>query len=528
MYPYPSGDLHIGHWYIVTPTRRARPVPADARLQRVLPDRLRCVRAAGRERRHQERRASVHLDDAEHRDDAPPVPDDGRDVRLVDTRSSPPTPPTTAGTSGCSCASSRPGWPIGRCRRSTGAPTTARWRASRSRVPIGVAGAAARWSRSATSSSGSCARPPTPTSCSTSSGIDWPDPIRIQQTNWIGRSEGAEIDFEIAPTTTSPAATMLRVFTTRPDTLFGATFMVLAPEHPLVAELTAPGPAGRGRRVRRPGPPADRDRAPVDRPREDRRPHRRRRRSTRSTASGSRSSSPTTCWPATARARSWPCPPTTSATSCSRSGSGCRSGASSPRPASDADAPMDRRFIAHAADERLVNSGRSTACAADEGGTAIVAWLAETGRGRAEGHLPPARLAGQPPALLGHADPGHLLRDRRHRAGAGRGPAGPAAGDRRLPRQRRQPAQPRRGVPASRPARAAAARRGARPTRWTRSSTRRGTGSATCRPTRATARSTPSWSSAGRRSTSTRAAPSTRSCTCCTPLLHQGDGRSSA
>jgi leucyl-tRNA synthetase len=71
-------------------------------------------------------------------------------------------------------------------------------------------------------------------------GIDWPDPIRIMQTNWIGRSTGAEIVFETAPTPHHAGGEELRVFTTRPDTLFGATFMVLAPEHPLVATLTAP------------------------------------------------------------------------------------------------------------------------------------------------------------------------------------------------------------------------------------------------------------------------------------------------
>ena len=71
-------------------------------------------------------------------------------------------------------------------------------------------------------------------------GIDWPEPIKIQQTNWIGRSEGAEIDFEVAPDEHQPGGHRLRVFTTRPDTLFGATFMVLAPEHPLVATLTHP------------------------------------------------------------------------------------------------------------------------------------------------------------------------------------------------------------------------------------------------------------------------------------------------
>ncbi len=65
-------------------------------------------------------------------------------------------------------------------------------------------------------------------------GLDYPEPIRLMQTNWIGRSEGAQIDFPTEADDVEP----IRVFTTRPDTVFGATFMVLAPEHPLVATLT--------------------------------------------------------------------------------------------------------------------------------------------------------------------------------------------------------------------------------------------------------------------------------------------------
>jgi len=68
------------------------------------------------------------------------------------------------------------------------------------------------------------------------SGIDWPEPIRLMQTNWIGRSEGAEIDFPVEADGVDP----IRVFTTRPDTVFGATFMVLAPEHPAMRALTTP------------------------------------------------------------------------------------------------------------------------------------------------------------------------------------------------------------------------------------------------------------------------------------------------
>jgi len=65
--------------------------------------------------------------------------------------------------------------------------------------------------------------------------LNWPASTLEQQRNWIGRSEGAEIDFPVRG-----SAGSIRVFTTRPDTIFGATYMVLAPEHPLVDQITAP------------------------------------------------------------------------------------------------------------------------------------------------------------------------------------------------------------------------------------------------------------------------------------------------
>ena len=65
--------------------------------------------------------------------------------------------------------------------------------------------------------------------------IDWTDSLKEMQRNWIGRSEGAEVDFQIIG-----SSEKIRVFTTRPDTLFGATYMVLAPEHKLVDEITSP------------------------------------------------------------------------------------------------------------------------------------------------------------------------------------------------------------------------------------------------------------------------------------------------
>lgn len=66
--------------------------------------------------------------------------------------------------------------------------------------------------------------------------IDWSETTKTAQRNWIGRSEGAAIDFPLA----HDPARKIRVFTTRPDTVFGATYMVLAPEHPLVSEITTP------------------------------------------------------------------------------------------------------------------------------------------------------------------------------------------------------------------------------------------------------------------------------------------------
>ncbi|MCC6731262.1 MAG: leucine--tRNA ligase [Chthonomonadales bacterium] len=65
--------------------------------------------------------------------------------------------------------------------------------------------------------------------------IRWPEGIKQMQREWIGRSEGAEVDFQV-----QGAGDTIRVFTTRPDTLWGATFMVLAPEHPLVERITSP------------------------------------------------------------------------------------------------------------------------------------------------------------------------------------------------------------------------------------------------------------------------------------------------
>jgi leucyl-tRNA synthetase len=66
--------------------------------------------------------------------------------------------------------------------------------------------------------------------------VDWPESIKTMQRNWIGRSEGADVRFKLAD-----GSEEIEVYTTRPDTLFGATYMVLAPEHPLVQQITTAG-----------------------------------------------------------------------------------------------------------------------------------------------------------------------------------------------------------------------------------------------------------------------------------------------
>lgn len=64
--------------------------------------------------------------------------------------------------------------------------------------------------------------------------LDWPEGVKLMQRNWIGKSKGARVQFAV-----TDSDKIIEVFTTRPDTLFGATFMVLAPEHPLVSEITS-------------------------------------------------------------------------------------------------------------------------------------------------------------------------------------------------------------------------------------------------------------------------------------------------
>ena len=70
------------------------------------------------------------------------------------------------------------------------------------------------------------------------SKMDWPDNIKVMQQNWVGRSVGVDIEFDISEYGLDEKT--IPTFTTRIDTVFGVTFLVLAPEHPLVEKLTQP------------------------------------------------------------------------------------------------------------------------------------------------------------------------------------------------------------------------------------------------------------------------------------------------
>ena len=127
-------------------------------------------------------------------------------------------------------------------------------------------------------------------------GLDWPESIKELQRNWIGRSEGAEVRFRSSRRRNADrTATTITVFTTRPDTLYGATYMVLAPEHPLVDRLTTRRAAARGRGISRDDRRARATRAHRTGEGKNRRLHRRVRDQSGQRRDAFRSGSPTTC-----------------------------------------------------------------------------------------------------------------------------------------------------------------------------------------------------------------------------------------
>jgi leucyl-tRNA synthetase len=211
-------------------------------------------------------------------------------------------------------------------------------------------------------------------------GIDWPEPVRIMQTNWIGRSEGGEIVFTTAADDHQPGGDEIRVFTTRPDTLFGATFMVLAPEHALVAKLTAPDRRAEVEAyVARARAETEIERLSTEREKTG-------------VPIGADAINPVNGEPipifvadyvlagyGTGAIMAVPAHDERDFAFATRFGLPIRRVVAAP---GEEDAALDAAYVAHTAGERLVNSDRFSGMAADEGGRSIVAWLAETGRAK--------------------------------------------------------------------------------------------------------------------------------------------------
>jgi len=213
------------------------------------------------------------------------------------------------------------------------------------------------------------------------SGIEWPDPIRTMQTNWIGRSEGGEIVFTTARSDHHAGGDELRVFTTRPDTLFGATFMVLAPEHPLVASLTEPERRAEVEAyVERARIATEIERLSTDREKTG-------------VAIGAEAINPINgervpifiadyvlAGYGTGAIMAVPAHDERDFAFAVQFGLPIRRVVAAP---GTEDGPLTEAYLAHAADERLVNSGPYTGMLADEGGRRIVAALEERGLGKA-------------------------------------------------------------------------------------------------------------------------------------------------
>ncbi|HEX8026483.1 MAG TPA: leucine--tRNA ligase [Candidatus Limnocylindrales bacterium] len=212
-------------------------------------------------------------------------------------------------------------------------------------------------------------------------GLDWPEPIKAMQTNWIGRSEGGEITFTTAPSEHHAGGEPITVFTTRPDTLFGATFMVLAPEHPLVTSLTAPERRAEvDAYVAKARAATEIERLSTEREKTG-------------VAIGADAINPVNgeripifiadyvlAGYGTGAIMAVPAHDERDFAFATTFGLPIRRVVAAP---TGEDATMDGAYAAHSADERLVNSDRFSGLPADEAGRQIVAWLGERGLGKA-------------------------------------------------------------------------------------------------------------------------------------------------
>ena len=262
--------------------------------------------------------------------------------------------------------------------------------------------------------------------------LDWPERVKTMQRHWIGRSEGAEFDLVVD----GRPDLSLRVFTTRPDTSFGMTYAVVAPEHPLLDALTTEAHRGAVEEVRdRAAHATDMERTAVGDsgcPRASGVPSPGATCATRSTGAPCRSTWPTMCSWATAPVPSWPCRPRTSATGpsppCTTSPSCARC---SPHPAGRPTGARRTPVRGKKINSDFLN-GLDIATAKAR----AIEWLEEQRIGERKVNPRLARLVGVTAALLGLSDSGGVLPGTRGGARARKRAPGRGAGRRGVPPHR--------------------------------------------------------------------------------------------
>ena len=344
----------------------------------------------------------------------------------------------------------------------------------------------------------------------------WPNKVRLMQRNWIGRSEGLLVRFALDPASTPGRENELDVFTTRPDTLFGAKFLALSPDHPLAAAAAAKNPALAAfiAECRHSGTAQEL----IDKAEK------------KGFDTGMRAVHPFDS--------DWKLPVYVANFVLMDYGTGAIFGcpAHDQRdlefankyalgntpvvlpPGADAgtfvitDTPYD-------GEGRMINSRFLDGMTIEEAKQEVARRLESQTRGNrpvaSVRSISGCATGASRGNVLGLPDPGHSLRRLRHRAGAGGGPAGSAAG-RRGVRPARQPARPSSDLEARRLPKLRQAGRGARPTPWTRSSTRRGISRASPIPGSPPRRPTPPRSIIGCRSINISAGSSMPCCICST------------
>ena len=245
MLPYPQ--RRSAHRALVRhdALRRPRPLHADEGLQRPVPDGLRRLRPARRERRHPAQHPPGDVDPRQHRAHASPAAQHGHDVRLGARDRQLRAGVLPVDTSGSSSSSTSTGWPTAARRWSTGRRRCRRcWRTSRSSTAR-TSAPGSRWSRSMMTQWFFAI-------------TKYADELLELRRHRLARADPRHADQLDRPQRgrrvafhTEARRRAIEIFTTRPDTLWGATFMVLPPEHPLVDTLTTDDQRDDGRRLRR-------------------------------------------------------------------------------------------------------------------------------------------------------------------------------------------------------------------------------------------------------------------------------------